>query len=99
MPKDTKNIVWFPWSSYYYYRKFVKIYGRIVAPLKSLLKKNDFIWNDETKQGFYALKEAMCTTPVLVMLYFTKTFILGCDALEKGIGEMLMQEGFLLAFH
>lgn len=40
----------------------------------------------------------MCTTPILVMSDFTKTFITEYNASNKVIGVELMQEGHPLAF-
>jgi hypothetical protein len=39
----------------------------------------------------------MCTTLVLALLDFTENFILECDAYGKGIGVVLLQEGWPLA--
>jgi len=61
-------------------------------------ENNAFIWTPTTDQSFHALKEAMFMTYVLTLLDFNKTFVLECDAFEKGIREVLMQDGRPLAF-
>ena len=81
-----------------YYRKFVKNYGNIATPLTPLLKNNSFTWTPTTAQDFLTLKMAMCTTLVLALPDFTNTFVLECDASGEGIGVVLMQEGWPLAF-
>jgi hypothetical protein len=68
-----------------YYKSFIRNYGKIAAPLTTLLKKNAFSWNEVVEQGFQDLKNVMCTTPVLTLPDFTKTFVLECDASGKGI--------------
>jgi hypothetical protein len=78
-----------------YYCKFVKNYGKITTPLTALLKNKSFTWNPTDAQDFQTLKMAMCTTVVLALPNFTKTFVLECDASRKGIGVVLMQ---VLAF-
>jgi hypothetical protein len=81
-----------------YYCKFVKNYGNITAPLMTLLKKNSFTWTPVAAQAFQTLKTTMCTTPVLALPDFTKTFVLECDTSGKEISIVLMQEGRPLAF-
>jgi hypothetical protein len=65
MPKDTEKICGFLGLTGYY-KNLCKVMVELSAPLTSLLKKNAFVWNDATEQAFHALKEAMCTTPILV---------------------------------
>jgi len=81
-----------------YYRKFVKDYGKIPTPLTMLLKKNAFQWSPQAKASFLKLKDAMCTTSVLVMPNFSKTFVIETNAFGVRIREALMQERHPLAF-
>ena len=50
IPKTLKNLRGFLGSTRYYH-KFVKKYGRIVAPLIKLLKKDAFSWTPEETQA------------------------------------------------
>ena len=75
-----------------YYRKFVKNYGRIVAPLTTLLKKDAFSWTPKATKAFEHIKEEMYLASVLAMVEIPKTFIVECDASGNGIGVVLMQE-------
>ena len=77
-----------------FYREFFYNYGRIVAPLTTLLKKYAFSWTPKATKSFEHLKEAMCLAPVLAM----PDFIMECDASGNEIGVVLMQEGRPISF-
>jgi len=77
---------------------FVKNYERIVEPLMKLLNKDEISWNPKEVKAFEHLKEAICQALVLVMIDFTRTFILECDASGNGIGDGLMQEVRCISF-
>ena len=81
-----------------YYRKFVRNYGRITAPLTTLLKKDAFSWTPEATKAFEHLKEAMCQAPALATLDITKTFIVECDASGNGIDTVFIQYEIPITF-
>ena len=51
-----------------------------------------FEWTIEHQEAFDALKEALCTAPVLGYPDFTREFILETDAPLKGLGTVLSQQ-------
>ena len=73
-----------------YYRKFVKNYGRIKAPLTTLLKKDAFSWTLEATKASKHLKEGIFQAPVSATPDLEKTFIVECDSSGNGIGVVLM---------
>ena len=79
IPKTLKNIRGFLDLTGYYH-KFAQNYGRITAPLTTVLKKDAFYWTPEETQDFQQIKEEMCKVLVLVTPDFKKTFILEHDA-------------------
>jgi hypothetical protein len=81
-----------------YYRKFVRQYDVLARPLTNLLKKGQFIWDDNAESVFITLKQAMTTTPTLAMPNFNDSFTIEIDASGEGIGAVLSQQGKPVAF-
>jgi hypothetical protein len=56
-----------------YYRKFIRGYAQIIAPMENLLKKDTkYQWNDEFQKSLDILKEKMVIALILVFLDWAK---------------------------
>ena len=70
-----------------FYRRFVKNFSSLAAPLNELVKKNMvFKWTDMHKKAFNLLKDKVTNAPLLCLPNFDKDFENKCDASAVGIG-------------
>ncbi|XP_058766771.1 uncharacterized protein LOC131640391 [Vicia villosa] len=81
-----------------FYRRFVKHYATLAAPLTDLLRSSKFTWSTEAAEAFTELKTKMTDMPVLALPDFTKKFIVETDASGVAIGAVLSQDGHPIAY-
>ena len=82
-----------------FYRRSVKDFSTIAAPLTEVIKKNvSFKWEKAQEEAFQNLKGKLTNAPLLVLHDFSKTFKIEYDASGVGIGTVLMQEKRPIAY-
>ncbi len=83
-----------------YYRKFIKNFAKIAAPLTNLLKKSaiTYEWEETCNEAFETLKGILVKAPVLKLPDFDKEFEIHFDASDFAIGRVLVEEGKPVAF-
>ncbi|XP_075431242.1 GDP-D-glucose phosphorylase 1 isoform X2 [Ascaphus truei] len=76
-----------------YYRKFIRSFSTIVAPLTVLTKKgaDPSAWSSEAISAFETLKEAFISAPILRHPNIELPFVLEVDASDCGAGAVLSQ--------
>ncbi|XP_066354551.1 uncharacterized mitochondrial protein AtMg00860-like [Miscanthus floridulus] len=81
-----------------YYRRFIKDFGAIAAPLTQLLRKDSFLWSEAAVAAFASLKQVLFTTPILQLPDFELSFVVDCDTSGSGFGAVLQQGTGAIAF-
>lgn len=74
-----------------HYMRFIRDYGKIARQLTLLLKKGNFMWNQDSLDAFKKLQKVVTTTPLVAMPDFSQPFSIECDASGTGIGAVLSQ--------
>jgi hypothetical protein len=81
------------------YRRFIPDFSRIAKPISELLKKGvEFVWSEACEKAFHTLRQHLTSAPVLVQPNNSKPFEVFCDASGTGLGCVLMQEGWVIAY-
>ena len=76
-----------------FYRRFVKDYSKITAPLNDLLRKGvSWNWCEKCESAFSAIKEKLTSAPALLLPDLKLPFYVVCDASDYAIGCTLMQD-------
>nr|GEV29701.1 hypothetical protein [Tanacetum cinerariifolium] len=75
--------------------RFIPNFSSIMAPLTDCMKGKSSVWMGEVESAFQVVKEKLTTTPIMVILNFSKVFELHTDASKVAIEGDLNQGGLL----
>jgi hypothetical protein len=73
-----------------FYRRFIKDFSKMARPLcKLLVKETPFIFDEDWKKAFGALKKILTSAPSIKPLSWGATFEIMCDASDYAVGAVL----------
>ncbi|XP_044217683.1 uncharacterized mitochondrial protein AtMg00860-like [Thunnus albacares] len=91
-PTNLKQLQRFP-SFANFYRRFIKDYGHIAAPLTALNSTSTiFMWSPEAEATFKDLKSCFASAPILIQPDPVRQFVVEVDAFDTRVGAVLSQQ-------
>ena len=82
-----------------YYRRFIKDFSRLVAPMTRLTQKRvKFEWDDLCEKAFQDLKKRLTSAPILIVSKQGQRYTVYCDASRDELGCVLMQSERVVAY-
>uniref|UniRef100_A0A8C5MLK4 Gypsy retrotransposon integrase-like protein 1 n=1 Tax=Leptobrachium leishanense TaxID=445787 RepID=A0A8C5MLK4_9ANUR len=91
-PRDKKMVQQFMGFANFY-RRFIRSFSHLTAPITSLTKKDvRFCWTEEAQQAFNKLKESFTQAPILKQPDINLPYSLETDASDIALGAILSQK-------
>jgi hypothetical protein len=81
-----------------FYRRFVRGFSSVMAPITECTKKGPFLWTTSAQKAFEVVKHLLTEAPILQLPNFEVPFEIACDASQIGIGGVLNQNSHLIAY-
>ncbi|XP_070384403.1 uncharacterized protein [Dermacentor albipictus] len=89
-PRNQKEVLsWIQTASFY--RRFIKGFAKVVAPLQALVKSSTFLWSPECESAFQAIRSALTKPPLLAHFNQYAATTVTTDASGEAIGAVLSQ--------
>ena len=82
-----------------YYRRFVKRFSKITAPLIALTwKRSKYEWTPKCEESFQESKLRLTSTPILIVPTSGEPFVVYSDASKIRLGAVLMHNEKVVAY-